>query len=111
MVRDPASSLTLASACFSGVLLISSGSGFCTLPWAVSLQLFTLPPDEGSPLQVTYTGILEMEDVFDLSLAPNVEQFQLVTFQFLGEDTALLRFTSARREDLQPFENSYSNPT
>ncbi|NJM00587.1 MAG: metal-dependent hydrolase [Synechococcaceae cyanobacterium SM2_3_2] len=72
-------------------------------------QLFTLPPDEGSPLQVTYTGILEIEDAFDLSLAPNVEQFQPVTLQFLGEETALLRFTSARREDLQPFENSYGS--
>jgi inner membrane protein len=76
---------------------------------AFTEELFTLPEDPGSPLQVTYTGILEIEDAFDLSLAPNVEQFQPVTLQFLGDETALLRFTSARREDLLPFENSYGS--
>ncbi|NJM00393.1 MAG: hypothetical protein HC924_17115 [Synechococcaceae cyanobacterium SM2_3_2] len=76
---------------------------------AFTEQLFTLPEDPGSPLQVTYTGILEIEDAFDLSITPSVEEYQPVTLQFLGDETALLRFTSARREDLQPFENSYGS--
>ncbi|NJM00813.1 MAG: metal-dependent hydrolase [Synechococcaceae cyanobacterium SM2_3_2] len=76
---------------------------------AFTEQLFTLPEDPGTPIQVTYTGILEIEDAFDLSITPSVEEFQPVTLQFLGDDTALLRFTSARREDLASFENSYGS--
>jgi inner membrane protein len=72
-------------------------------------QLFTLPEDLVSPLQVHYTGILELEDAFDLMLTPTVEEFQPVSLQYLGDDRALLRFTSARGSDLTPFVGSFAS--
>jgi inner membrane protein len=76
---------------------------------AFAEELFTLPEDPDSPIQVTYTGILQVEDAFDLSITPSVEEYQPVTLQFLGDNRALIQFTSARREDLAPFENSYGS--
>ena len=72
-------------------------------------QLFALPEDPGSPLQVHYTGILELEDAFDLQLTPSVEEFQPVSLQYLGEDRVMLRFTSARASDLIPFQGYWGS--
>ncbi|MEN9224954.1 MAG: metal-dependent hydrolase [Thermostichus sp. DRC_bins_24] len=66
-------------------------------------QPFLLPPDEGSPIQVHYSGVVQLEDAFDLSITPSVEEYQPVTLQYLGDDRVMLRFTSARASDLAPF--------
>jgi len=76
------------------------------LSWEESL--FQLPPDPGQPLQVYYSGVMELEAA-DLRTLPSLETFSPITLQHLDANRVLVRIHSARAQDLRSFEGYLSS--
>jgi len=77
-----------------------------TLNWEDSL--FQLPPDPGQPLQVYYSGVMEL-DAADLRILPSLEVFIPITLKKLDANRVLVEIDSARAQDLRPLEGYFGS--